>query len=236
MQTFRRLASVAVVGALFVACSGSSGEDASSDEQDIDSLHRRHHDAGLPDSGSDASRDGGSADGADGPPNRQPCTNNFGNGLSGGFGRLDGYVIAVVPPGGGACNADRHHVHVQVVAGGETYDIAVNTDSGFIAERDAPLPAGSWNEGWHTGVSLDYPADLGLHASDFTAASEAVVDQDVENALATANHISVFATPYNRGGAHLVHRQGSGHDGAVITDPLSATSHLFAFHFSNQSF
>ena len=232
---FERLAYLGATGAIVGACSGTGAENATSDEQDLDPA-RRHHDSGVVESGTDAAHDGGTGDGSDGPPTRQPCTNNFGNGLTGGYGRLDGFVIAVVPPGNGSCSADRHHVHVQVTAGGQTYDIAVNTDSGFIAQTDLPLPAGAWSEGWHTGVSLDYPRDLGLHSTDFTAASEATIDQDVESALASANHISVFGTPYNHGGAHLIHRQSGGHDGAMILDPLSPNAHLFAFHFSDQTF
>jgi hypothetical protein len=172
----------------------------------------------------------------DGTPTRVPCTNNFGTGLTGSFGRLDGIVVAVVPPGHGSCNADAHHVHVQVLSGGETYDIAVNTDAGFSATKDMPLPGGAWADGWHAGGSLDYVTDLGLHVGDFQAGSEAALSQQLETALANANHISVFATIYSHGGAHLVHRHGQGHDGLLVTDPLSASPHLFAFHFSNQSF
>jgi hypothetical protein len=180
-------------------------------------------------------RDGGT----DGTPTRVPCTSDFGNGLSGTFGRLDGVVVAVVPPGHagqGICNADAHHVHVQVLSQGQTYDVAVNTDSGFIAEKDVSLPAGPWADGWHGGVSLDYVANLGLHDADFTTGSEADLDQRLETALASANHVSVFATLYSHGGVHLVHRRGRGQDGALVTDPLSPSSHLFAFHFSTQSF
>jgi hypothetical protein len=177
--------------------------------------------------------------GVDGTPTRVPCTSNFGDGLSGTFGRLDGVVVAVVPPGHGTCNADAHHVHVQVLSRGQTYDVAVNTDSGFIAEKDVSLvslPSGPWADGWHGGGSLDYVADLGLHDADFTAGSEADLDQRLETALASANHVSLFATLYSHGGVHLVHRRGHGQDGALVTDPLSPSSHLFAFHFSNQSF
>jgi hypothetical protein len=233
-----RLVAFAGVGALVLSCSATS-EDAASNQEDIDSLRHKHKDGGAADSGTtDAgTTDAGAADGDDGPPTRVPCTSSFGSALTGAYGRLDGFAVAVVPPAsGGACSADRHHVHLQVSAGGATYDIAINTDSGFIAQKDMPLPGAPWSEGWHKDASLDYPTDLGLHDADFTAGSEAVLDQDIETALATANHVSVFATPFNHGGAHLVHRQGSGHDGALVTDPLSAQAHVFAFHFSNQTF
>jgi hypothetical protein len=213
-------------GALVVACSGAGSEDNASGEQNFDAL-RKHPDAGAQDTGNPS----------DGPPQRIPCTSNFGTALSGAYGRLDGFVVAVVPPGNGsACNADSNHVHLQVSSGGKTYDVAINTDSGFIAQKDIKLPGAAWSEGWHTNASLDYPTDLGLHSTDFTKGSKAVLDQDMEGALATANHVSVFATPYSHSGVHLVHRQSKGHDGAVVTDPLSPTSHVFAFHFSNQTF
>jgi hypothetical protein len=176
------------------------------------------------------------APGDDGTPNRVPCTDTFGSALSGSFGRLDGVVVAVVPPGHGSCSADAHHVHVQVLSHGATYDVAVNVDGGFIATKDVPLPGGAWADGWHAGGTLDYVTDLGLHVGDFQTGSEADIDRQLEAALATANHVSIFATTYSHSGAHLVHRRGQGHDGLLVTDPLSPTAHVFAFHFSTQSF
>ncbi len=233
-----------VVGSVTVACS-SAPEASSSSEDGLEASRRRHKDAG-----SDAARDASTSDastgeaaaadgasGDDGPPARVTCTTSFGTGLSpGGFGRLDGFVVAVVVPGSGACNADSHHVHVQVSSGGATYDVAVNTDSGFVAEKDVPLPGGAWNEGWHAHAKLDYASDLGLHAPDFSPGSEGAINQQIEGALASANHVSVFATTYSKGGIHLVHRHGFNDDGALVLDPLSPTSRVFAFHFSNQSF
>jgi hypothetical protein len=177
----------------------------------------------------------------DGTPTRTTCTSKFGNGLSGGFGRLDGFLVSIVPPGSGQCSADRHHVHLQVLSGGEVYDVAVNADGGFMATRDAPLPGDAWAEGWHTPAHLDYVSDLGLHSQDFQQGDLPTLAEDIETALANANHISVFATTYSSGGAHLVHR-GSGansnanRDGLIVTDPLSPTAHVYAFHFSNQTF
>jgi hypothetical protein len=235
-----------LLASTLVACSSSRAPEGTTGAEDLDDHAPRHRDAGQPDSGhdagvpdapaTDARRDAPGTDSSDGTPTRLPCTTSFGNALVGGFGRLDGFVVSVVPPASGMCSADQHHVHLQVAAGGQTYDIAVNVDGGFIAQKDAPLPAGAWAEGWHPSVSLDYPADLGLHDTDFTPGSEAQIDQAVEGAVANANHVSVFATPFNPGGAHLVHRQGSGHDGAVILDPLSPLAHVLAFRFATQTF
>jgi hypothetical protein len=177
--------------------------------------------------------DGGSPDGV---PTRIPCTKNLGSGLAGTFGRLDGVIVAVEAPGHGGCFADRHHVHIQVLSQGQTYDVAVNTDSGFMAEKDVALPGGPWADGWHRGGSLDYTSDLGLHASDFVSGSEAVLDQKLEAELANANHVSIFATLYSHSGVHLVHRRGNNIDGAVVLNPLSPAAHVIAFHFADQSF
>ena len=103
-------------------------------------------------------------------------------------------------------------------------------------EKDGALPQGAWSEGWHAHASLDYANDLGLHSADFTAGTESALTQELETALATANHVSVLATTYSKGGIHLVHRHGMNDDGALVIDPLSAKARLFAFHFSNQSF
>jgi hypothetical protein len=173
---------------------------------------------------------------SDGTPQRQPCTNDLGSGLTGTFGRLDGVIAAVVPPGRGSCNADEHHVHLQVLSAGQIYDVAVNIDGGFIATKDVPLPKGAWADGWHAGGQLDYVTDLGLHDADFQTGSESALDQQIEAALANANHVSVFATLYSHSGVHEVHRHGQGNDGLLVLDPLSPDAHAFAFHFSNQSF
>jgi hypothetical protein len=215
---------VAGIGAIVGACSGSGASDeAVSGAQGIDEDRRRHRDSGT--------------EGGDGTPSRQPCTSSFGDAIRGAYGRLDGFIASVVPPArGGECAADRHHVHVQVAANGQTFDVAINTNSGFMAKKDAPLPAGPWSEGWHRDVTLDYVSDLGLHDGDFAAVSAAELDQQIEAALANANHVSVFATPYSHGGVHLVHRHLNHDDGALVLDPLAPNAHVFAFKFSDQAF
>src|SRR5438067_2630794 len=81
--------------------------------------------------GSDAGGAGGGGGGnGDGTPTRQSCTGSFGSQLSSRFGRLDGYVVSVVAPGGSrACNGDSGHVHLQLSMNGKIYDVAVNTDA-----------------------------------------------------------------------------------------------------------
>src|SRR5262249_16782323 len=133
-MNLRHITSIVIVGFAVTSCSGARSENTQAGEQDIDN-DRARHDAGGGDSG-------------DGPPTRQAGTTSFGDGLRGAYGRLDGFVVAVLAPKSGLCNADRHHVHVQVAASGATYDVAVNTDSGFMARKDLRLPGSAWAEGW----------------------------------------------------------------------------------------
>jgi hypothetical protein len=119
--------------------------------------------------------------------------------------------------------------------GGAIYDVAVNLD-GFETEIDAPLPGGAFAEGWHS-VDLDYATNLGLHATAFTVTGKAQVLARVESQLATANHISVFGTGYpNSDGAHLIHRNAGGRDGALVLNPLLPKARVVAFRFVNDSF
>jgi hypothetical protein len=50
------------------------------------------------------------------------------------------------------------------------------------------------------------------------------------------NHISVFGTGYGPDGAHLIHRNGQGHDGLLVTQPLSTPAHARLFSFTTQAF
>jgi hypothetical protein len=171
----------------------------------------------------------------DGTPTRTACTSSFGSALTSAHGRLDGTLVAIVPAGTHTCNGDSTHVHLQVKVDGAIYDVAVNAD-GLEAEADAPLPGSPWSEGWHAGDTLDYVTDLGLHASSFTLTGLTAVRQRIETELASANHVAIYATGYGATGVHLVHRQGSGRDGAVVLDPLGPKPHILAFRFDTQSF
>lgn len=193
------------------------------------------HATGSPDAGVVAPANG------DGTPVREPCVESLASGLTTAFGRLDGYLVAVLSPGHHGCHSDSDHIHLQVKVSGKIYDIAItavdtNGSAVDFLERDLALPDGAWSEGWHTNVHLDY-TQLGLHDADFTATSKADLTTRVEHALQTANHVSIFATGYSdRTGAHKVHRNGGGADGALIIDPTAATSHALLFHFETQRF
>lgn len=181
----------------------------------------------------------------DGTPMRMPCTSQFGKALpsAGTFGRLDGYLVAVVDPGTtSGCNADDSHVHLQISMSGAIYDIAIDVTDGtthmddvHTGTLDIAMPGEPWAEGFHTGESVDYPT-LGVHAADLPLLTKAQMIAAIDGDLATANHVSIFATTYGGDGAHLVHRNGGKHDGLLVTVPLAATPHLRLFSFSDQTF
>ncbi|NOU31926.1 MAG: hypothetical protein HOO96_28815 [Polyangiaceae bacterium] len=197
--------------------SSSGGVDAGALALDADaSLPPPAHEAGV--------------DPNDGAPVRRTCTSNFGRGLSQTFGRLDGILVSVVPANHNGCNGDGTHVHLQVESGAATYDVAVNID-GLTAET-AHAPLAAWADGWHPGASLDYPADLAVHAASFAPTNARTFEQR----LSAANHVSIYATGYGPDGAHLVHRNGGGHDGAVVLDPLGPSAQFLVFRFPQQSF
>jgi hypothetical protein len=177
-------------------------------------------------------------DADDGTPIRQPCTSQLGNALTSAYGRLDGILVAIVPPGNGPCNADSDHVHLQIQMNGAIYDVAVNVGSSNMDDvhtttREIALPV--WQEGWHTGVLEDY-VSLGVHSTDIPLGTRTQNTADIMNELATVNHISVFGTGYGPDGAHLIHRNGQGHDGLVVTQPLSTPAHVRLFSFTTQAF
>ncbi len=174
------------------------------------------------------------SDGLDGTPMRRACTGAFGSALTMSFGRLDGYLVAIVPLGNRGCNGDGSHVHLQVLVQSSVYDVAVNVD-GLFHEQDLAPPGAAWVEGWHTGVNDTY-SSLGVHASQFAASTPAQLAPKVEALLAKANHVSVYATGYGPTGVHLVHFQGRGNDGMIVINPLSPTAHALMFAFQGDSF
>jgi hypothetical protein len=215
----------AVAAALLAGCrdSGMPGSDLPDAPRAIDAAP--------------AGPDAGPQD--DGTPQRIACTGGLGHGLTAVHGRLDGYLVSIVPVGAHGCNGDSTHVHLQVSAQGGTYDVAVNVsdpaDVDFLA-KDMALPDGPWSEGWHPGQAalLDYPS-LGVHDADFTPTPLAQLTAKLDSELATANHVSIFMTGYGADGGHLVHRNGGGNDGAIVVRPLGAPRVLM-FRFSDQAF
>lgn len=179
----------------------------------------------------------------DGTPTRVQCTSNFGNKLTATFGRLDGYLVSIVAPTNqNGCNADSSHVHLQIKMMNEIYDVAVdatdgstNMDDVHSTSIDMPLPTPGWVEGWHTGVIVDYTT-WGVHSTDMPLQTKQQVVDTLNGDFATANHVSIYMTGYGPDGGHLVHRNGNGHDGLIVTAPLSGTSHFRLLNFTGVNF
>jgi hypothetical protein len=227
----------ALFGFVLASCGGGSHSSApgdagvTGDDASIDDASTLDASTGDATPSGDAAPDAG---GLDGTPTRQACTGAFGSALTTSFGRLDGYLVAIVPAGHRGCNGDSTHVHLQVRAQSAVYDVAVNVD-GLFHQQDLARPGAAWSEGWHTGVTDSY-ASLGVHSSQFAASTVAQLGPEIEMLLANANHVSIYATGYGPTGVHLVHYQGRGNDGMVVLDPLSPTSHALMFAFQGDTF
>ena len=231
----RSLPLLATLGLALSACGGGGG-DASSSTATVGAV-QTHIDA---DASSVGDVDAATASGfEDGTPTRQQCTSNWGTALSAKHGRLDGYLVSIVPPSStSGCNDDSSHVHLQVMMQGAIYDVAVDigksADNIYYLSKKMPLTNGVWTEGWHTTDGLSY-ASLGISSADFAKLSPTVASSTVEQALAKVNHISVYGTGYSVNGMHLIHYQ-SGKDGAVVLEPQSATPQFLLFRFSSDTF
>ncbi len=172
------------------------------------------------------------------------CADAFGESLTNAFGRIDGTVLAVVPPGDETCaDPNATHLVLQVTLSGVAYRMVLDvlSDVGnpdvFFFEEDAPLAAGPWAEGWHPGVSFDYVLTLGLHSTVFTEMTETPLVAKVTSEIVLGTHVSVFATSAGEpDSAHLIHRNLTNQDGAIVLDPESASPHYLLFRFAEDTF
>jgi hypothetical protein len=172
------------------------------------------------------------------------CADTFGSALTTGFGRIDGVVYAVQKPSDTACvmpNSD--HVVVQVLMGGAVYRMVVNVSASAsdptirTATLAHELPAPAWSEGWHAAAPLDYVTSLAAHDAAFTTTPMADAVAAIASALHVGDPVSVYATcgAGRPESAHLVHRNKTGEDGAIVVSPNAQPS-FFLFAFSNQTF
>lgn len=226
----------------FAACSPSASVDgpppptASSDGGAPDgSATEAEAEAGAPD-------DGGDDSGLTGK-----CADEFGSALTEGFGRLDGVVYAVQKPSDTACvMPNKDHVVVQVLMGGAVYRMVVNVESDRgldrrvrLAEvRSKALPAPAFGEGWHAGVTLDYAATLDAHSDDFTPFTMDELVARIADALVVGAPVSVYATSGagRPESTHLIHRNKTDADGALVVAPRSASPTFLLFAFDGQAF
>ncbi len=174
------------------------------------------------------------------------CATVFGSSLTNSFGRLDGTVRAVVPPGHPNCPMPNGtHLVLQVMMAGQAYRMVTNvlSDSGdprvFLFELDAPLAGPAWSEGWHPGSPLDYATMLHVTSDQFVPHDMTTTVDMVTDRIELDTKISVFATSSggaNASGAHLVHRNLPNADGAIVIGPETAAPHWILFRFDEQAF
>jgi hypothetical protein len=205
------------------------------------------HDAGVIDA---SLTDDAAADATADVDKSAPCVESdaaFGWTLTNSFGRLDGTVVAVIPPGDEACASPNDtHLIIEVMMQGFVYrmvvDVLSNTnapDSGtdvFFYEMDGALQDGAWSEGWHTGISLDYATTLSLHSTQFAEMNQAEAVAQITSEVQLGTHISVFGTSQDEADtAHLVHRNVTNQDGAIVINPETAP-HYLLLRFAEDTF
>ncbi|HEU0031737.1 MAG TPA: hypothetical protein VFQ53_13965 [Kofleriaceae bacterium] len=172
-----------------------------------------------------------------------PCVGTFGSDLPNGFGRLDGTIVAVLAPGNTTCaRPNDTHMIIEVRSGGEVYRMVVAVVSAVgnpdmaLAERDAALSGPAWSDGFHLDAPLDYVQTLDLHRLDFTATPMSDLVAIINDQLELGARVSVYATVEDiPDSAHLIHRNQTNQDGAIVIDPDTAP-HYLLLRFDNQLF
>jgi hypothetical protein len=172
------------------------------------------------------------------------CATEFGSALTAPYGRLDGTVRAIVPPGDPNCGiTNGGHLTLQVTSGGAVYRMVVNVQSDqgpdlrvFYGQKSAPLAGPPWADGWHTDAALDYVLTLGATRSELTQMDVAPLTAAVTNAIPLDVPVSVFASTTGGNSAHLVHRNTTNQDGAIVLDPTSPSPTYLLFAFLNTDF
>lgn len=189
----------------------------------------------------DASSDATTTDAGDGV-----CAQTFGSALTADFGRVDGTIRAIVRPGVEGCGpVNGSHLVLQIDVQGAVYRAVINVASNQGDDRRVrlrtvthALPAPAFAEGWHPAQMIDYVTLLGSHTTDFTPYErDALVAEALRNVRVGAR-VSVYATSGagRPDSVHLVHRNPTGHDGAVVLDPQGASPQWLLFHFADQTF
>lgn len=170
------------------------------------------------------------------------CVDTFGSALTDSFGRIDGTLVAVVQPSDKQCtmfNSD--HLVLEIEMQGAVYRAVVNVISDRAGdqrvrfkEQDAPL-AVPFAEGWHTDVTLDYPTDLDAHNYTFEPYEMQPLIDKITALLTIGQPISVFTISSGGSSSHLVHRNRTNADGAIVINPTTSP-HYVLLAFETQSF
>jgi hypothetical protein len=237
-----------VLGSFVFACAAFAAACSSSDGGS----------APPADAGGDAAPSGDAAPASDGGPGgdgapdaavdkAKDCTGTFGNALTNAFGRLDGKLLAVVQPKDTQCPMPNNdHVILEVTSGGAAYRMVINVQSDRpdpdirlrYAELARAMPGDPWADGWHPGVSFDYVDTFGVHSTDamWQPYDLAPLSQKIADAMNLGDEVSVYATSSGGASAHLVHRNKTGQDGAIVVRPRSGAPKILLFYFATQSF
>lgn len=199
--------------------------------------------------GAQASAGGAGGEGGEGgesPPidKAANCASEFGDALTEDFGRADGFVLAVVKPTDTQCPTfNDDHVVLEILIDDEVYRMVINvlSDSADPDVRfrivEHSLPGPPWAEGWHAPGQFDYVVNLDVHSDEgFTPLPMAELSDRIADEITIGDKISVYATSSgNPSSTHLIHRNPTYHDGAIVLSPDRSPRFLL-FHFENQSF
>ncbi len=237
----RAMRTLALTGfALLALASACSSSPASSP---VDAGHAG--DTGALDAArADASDASDARDGGDsGVDKAKGCVSTFGQAIGTvGFARFDGTVVAVIPPDDQACaEPNSTHLILELSFSGAVYRMVIDVDDtaapGTIHGTTLAhaLVGGAWADGWHA-VPLDYVTTFGLHSTGLPGMTTASAVAEITAALDLGAHVSVFATAQGEAdSAHLVHRNLTGQDGAIVVDVDGSPTWLL-FAFSDQTF
>jgi len=236
-QSFFAAAAFAGVLVTFSACSSSTASNAIVPDVDAD--------APADDAAAPSTVDASDAAVVDASKPSGQCASTFGSALTASFGRIDGIVYAVQKPSDTACvlpNSD--HVIIQVLMNGAVYRLVTNvqgsgTDS-KIRSAILPhvLPAPAFAEGWHANAPLDYVTTLGAHSdASFTALTLDEGVSKIAGELEVGDPVAIYGTvgEGRTESAHLIHRNRTNQDGAIVIDPKGSPRFML-FHFGNQTF
>ncbi len=196
--------------------------------------------AGLADSGvPDAALDGGPDAGESCDTLAAGCVSEFGNLFTQTDGRADGTLIAMVRPRDTDCAmVNNDHAVLELSILGNVQRLVVSLDGVAVLEVSAPLEGPPFEEGWHEGMTLDYPTDLGVSSDEFTSVSmdDAVAFLCAELTLGAQLSIYAYSDGSYPSSAHEVHRNDNYPDGAIVVAPDSANPTWLLFRYADQQF
>lgn len=167
------------------------------------------------------------------------CASDFGSLFFRSNGRADGTLWALVDPMDRHCTAyNDNHVVLQLLIDGQVQRLVVAIEDIAVHAVSAPLIGPEFEEGWHTGMDLDYARDLGAHSDDFRQVAMEGAAEFICLELELDEPVSVYA--YSDGdypsSAHQIHRNDRYPDGAIVARPTSENPLYLLFRYQDQEF